>query len=111
MSLQLWKPYINEVAAMSLMGFIPQFVSSDDPRSAQEQINDNYRHGGGWCPLRGWMFNPTDSTIQFSDEEGTDPPYTPVAETRIHDQRLIVYRDAWVALVKDDGTFEVARMD
>jgi hypothetical protein len=36
------------------LGFIPQFLHADDPRSAAEQIDASYQHGGGWKPKAGY---------------------------------------------------------
>jgi hypothetical protein len=52
-------------ASLEMLGYIPSFFSENDPRSAREQINENYQHGGGWRPLKG--FKMLDNGIRFQD--------------------------------------------
>ena len=103
--MMLWKMYTPH--ALDLMGFIPSFLSVNDPRPAAEQFNENYAHGGGWRPLKGWVFDKNKRTIKYPG----DPVYRPVAETELHGETVIVYQDAWVLIEKADGSYEVCRMD
>lgn len=102
-----WKCHIDPSHAAELVGMIPDFLSDYDDRPAAVQLDANYQHGGGWRPLKGWVFDPATSKIKYPG----DPSVSPVAETMLRDERIIVYTDAWVAIVKADGTYEVARMD
>lgn len=92
---------------LELAGFIPGFLDEDDARTAAEQLDKNYAHGGGWSPLSGWKFNPEDSSIKYPG----DPALRPVVELSLRDERVLIYKHAWVAIVQKDGKFEVARMD
>lgn len=89
-----------------LVGYIPEFLSPDDPRPAKEQFNDAYAHGGGWNPMEGWELLPL-RRLKYPG----DPPLKPVAELILRDETILVYPHAWVAIVQADGSFEVARMD
>ena len=89
-----------------LLGFIPTFILESDPRSAAEQFNERYAHGGGWRPFGPWSMDK-DYRIKYPG----DPAYAPVAMARLRNETIFVYPHAWVAIVQADGSFEVARMD
>lgn len=90
-----------------LVGYIPGFLSLNDPRPAKEQLNENYAHGGGWRPMGGWTFNPINQCLKYPG----DPALLPVARAQMREEEIIVYAHAWVAIVRQDGSFEVARLD
>ena len=94
------------------LGLIPMFLSRDNPLPAREQFDNNYAHGGGWQPMTGWTLN-SDLTLQYGDleEEDADPPLSPLARVNFKDELILVYPAAWVAIVQQDGSFEVSRMD
>jgi len=95
-----------------MLGYIPQMLSEADPRPAKEQLDEGYRHGGGWQPFprhiggTGFAMLPS-GNMQYPD----DPETQLLAETRLRDETIRVYLHAWVAIVQPDGSFEVARMD
>lgn len=97
----------NQVIGM--LGFLPQIVSSLDPRSISEQINANYAHGGGWHPWgKGqWTFDATSKTLKYPG----DPTFKPIAELQVRNELFIVYQNAICVALQKDGTFEVQRMD
>jgi hypothetical protein len=37
------------------LGLLPDFIDQNDPRSAREQFDANYGHGGGWHPIDGFI--------------------------------------------------------
>lgn len=45
-------------ATADMLGYVPGFISADDPRPAAEQINERYGEFGGWRPNRGWRMHP-----------------------------------------------------
>jgi hypothetical protein len=90
-----------------MLGFLPIFLSTDDPRPAKEQFHTNYRHGGGWHPFHGFKFNPTTLTLTSSG----DPPMRAIAETKLRDERIIFFTCSWVMIQQPDGSCELARMD
>jgi hypothetical protein len=93
----------DEVA--KLIGFIPDFLSEDDPRPAREQINENYSHGGGWLATQG--FSLEGGYLCF---EGDDP-LAPVAYTHLREEKIIIYPYGWIVVQQPDHTIEVARID
>jgi hypothetical protein len=87
-------------------GYLPQFLDERDPRPAAEQFQANYPFGG-WSPMQGWRLDVETLTIRYPG----DPPFRPVAETRLRDERILLYRGAWVLVLQPSGSFEIARMD
>ena len=87
------------------LGYIPDFMSEDDPRPASEQLDENYI--GGWRPLAGWKLDPATMTLAYPD----DPPLEPFAFTELHGDRILFYPHAQVMILQPDGAFEVSRMD
>jgi hypothetical protein len=88
------------------LGFLPYMISEDDPRPAREQLDERYRHGGGWIPIHG--FSMADD---YALSCPGDPPLYPFAMAKIRDERVLVYKNSRVAVVQPDGTFEVCRTD
>jgi len=88
------------------LGLIPGFIDQDDPRSAAEQFDANYQHGGGWHPIKG--FTVKGFVLTYPG----DPPYEPIAMWPLRDEMIVVYRYGIVAVFNiKDGSFEVARLD
>lgn len=90
------------------LGFLPDFIDAADPRPAREQFDANYGHGSYWRPgaatrttLRGdgYLLHPG------------DPPLPWIASTSLRGERVLVYLGAFVAIVADDGSFVMQRMD
>jgi hypothetical protein len=99
--------WLVDGAYIELLGFLPDIIRKDDPRPVAEQVNDRYAHGGGWRPMRGWELDRETYAITYLE----DPPYKPIAATKIKNEFVLVYPHAWVAVVQENGAFEVARMD
>jgi hypothetical protein len=83
------------------LGYVPTFLSEDDPRPAAVQINEHYAHGGGWSPMRRGAF------AALAD----DPPLALIAEARLRDETLRFYEGSWLSITQPDGSFEVSRLD
>jgi hypothetical protein len=96
---------LHPEASPEHLGFIPSFLNEDDPRPAREQIDANYRHGGGWSPFVG--FAMTRDVLCYPG----DPPMSALAETKLREETIRVYDYSWVAIVQPDGTWEVACLD
>lgn len=92
-------------ATPDMLGYIPSFVSDDDPRSAKEQLDSNYQHGGGWRKFEGHVMQP--DSLKYPG----DPPMPLLYEARLRNERIRFYLYSWVAIVQEDGTYEIARMD
>jgi hypothetical protein len=103
-TMMIWS--IMSSDALGYLGFIPDFLSEDDPAPAKKQLHDNYPHGGGWRPMDGFKMSAGD-VLHYPG----DPPFKPKAMTMLRDEKILVYQYAFVAIVQTDGSFEVARMD
>jgi hypothetical protein len=88
------------------LGFLPDLISQDDPRPVKEQLEDKYRHGGGWRPTPG--FTVQDGyVLKFPD----DPPMKPLAMTSLRGEVIVFYDYSFLGVFQPDGSFEVARVD
>jgi hypothetical protein len=95
---------------IGMIGYLPHFLSENDPRPAKEQLDANYQHGGGWRPLAGWKlvkWTDTGPVIQYPG----DPAIAPIAKIELRDEAIWIYPHAQVMIAQPNGDFEVARMD
>jgi hypothetical protein len=92
---------------MDHLGLIPSMLNGEDSRPAREQLDKAYAFGG-WQPLKGFKLKPDDSLSYPGD-----PDQHPIAEFQLpgHDERVLMYNHAWVAIIQPDRSFEVCRMD
>lgn len=88
------------------LGFIPGFLDEGNLATAREQLNENYGHGGGWRPFKGFTMLP-DRSIKYPG----DPAMKPLAKGKLHDEEIYFYRSAWVAIVQPNGDYEISWMD
>ena len=86
-------------------GFIPIWLFDEVGTSAVEQIDANYKHGGGWRDCAG--FSLVDDRLVYPG----DPDMEPKAQGKLRDERILIYDYGWVAVVQPDNTFKVARID
>lgn len=102
------------------MGIIPTFVSPYDNRSAIEQLNEGYTHGGGWIPFEGFEIDQTEDgwfTLQYPD----DPMYIErgrlmlPARGETPDELIVIFPHAWVMVVtapfSEEAKTSICRMD
>jgi len=89
------------------IGKIPFWLDDVNPLSANEQINQNYWHGGGWVPFLGFNMDPKTLALLYPG----DTSMRPLAKTQIRDETIVFYDHSWVAIIQKDGSFEVARID
>lgn len=112
--------FLHPQATEDMLGLIPAFFVDRDPRTAVEQINERYAHGGGWFDL---AVGPGKFTL---DEQGSllypeDPPLPALAEAWLHRdhvpgnnppaERIVIHVHGFVAIHQPDGSFRVARLD
>jgi hypothetical protein len=102
MTLRILHPRATE----EMFGLIPHFIHEDNPAKAVEQLDNNYRHGGGWRPMKGFTLLEGDK-LQYPG----DPALTPLGEMTLRDERIVMYQYGFVAVIQKDGSFEAARMD
>jgi len=96
---------------ISHLGYIPSFLSLDDPRPAREQIATTYI--GGWHHFHGFTLRHDNSLTYPSDPltYPSDPPMRPLASAQFRDELLVFYPHAWFAIIQPDRSFEIARLD
>lgn len=108
-------------------GFIPGWLDERLITPASEQLNAAYAHGGGWFPYDGkwelheWAACPfNEESIKRHPQLGKlvlhsphdeDVFYQPRCIIRHREELVVMYDDAWVAIVQPSGHFQVARMD
>ena len=89
-----------------MIGYVSEMLNTDDPRSLRDQLDQGYRHGGGWNPIKGFKLNE-DNSLKYPG----DPKMKVMYEARFGDQLFCVYEHAWFAIINADRSFEVCRMD
>ena len=90
-----------------VLGFIPEFLSEDDPRPAREQIHENYAHGGGWRPFPGFTIDDHKVRLCYPG----DPPMRLEAMSMLREEVLLLFEHSWLVIVQRDGTWEAAHLD
>jgi hypothetical protein len=89
-----------------MLGLLIDWLDDKDPRPAKDQLHENYAHGGGWHPSKGFTLLPNNS-LYYSG----DPPLRPLAQCQFRNELIVFYDHAWVAIIHKDRYFEVCRMD
>lgn len=100
-----WK-FFDPKISYDYLGFIPLFLNLLDDRSAIEQLDENYSHGGGWRHFEGFELLEN-GNIQYPG----DPEYQLLAETEINGDTVRFYPNSWVMVIRPDETWEICRMD
>ena len=104
----------RQPALENAVGLIPMFIDERDPRSAREQFNERYAHGGGWRPFEGFVLQPglmaRDRDVPAIRYPG-DPSLPPLTYAFLRDELIVVYPSAWVGIFQPDGSFEISRLD
>ena len=95
------------------LGFLPDILMSEDKRPVKEQLEDRYRHGGGWRPIKGFrLAKGKDILAQPALRFPGDPPFKAAAIGKISDETVIFYPQcSLLAVVAKDGSWEVTRVD
>jgi hypothetical protein len=89
-------------------GLILTMLDSNDRRSAKEQLDEGYQHGGGWRPQEGFKFDKHTGAMTYPG----DPPFKPRAAIKLRHELVVLYPFDYVAIMPDDkSTFEICRMD
>lgn len=96
----------GQPVGFEVVGYLETWLDEADPRGAREQLHERYAHGGGWFSYDGFTLDERNRLLG----EG-DPPLAPLAQARLRDEVILIYRHAWVAIVQRNRTFEVARID
>ena len=90
------------------VGYLPSFFSDGDPRPARDQIDERYSFGGGWRPFQGFTMASDGMVLTYPG----DPPKYAVAAAILRDETIRLYEPgSWVAIIQQDGSYEVSRCD
>lgn len=100
-----WTFHLPDVS-LDTLGFIPIFLSLNNPNSARLQIDENYQHGGGWRPLPKFKLLD-DNSLKYPG----DPKMKPLASCTLRNETIVFYDGAFVAIIQPDRSFEAARID
>lgn len=101
------------------LGMIPHFLWDSDPRTAVDQINERYAHGGGWRPLSNFLplgaYNFAEGVAPKLRYPG-DPPFHPYAMATLHADTdaaevFVIYEHAFCAIFRNGELYQVARLD
>ena len=93
---------------MSQAGLLPSFFSERDPRSAREQLHENYAHGGGVNPFTGFQLVAGQRLkLQYPG----DPPRHEVSRAQLRDETIVLFEASWVAIIQKDWSYIVTRCD
>ena len=99
-------------------GFLPHFFREEDPRSAEEQLDESYAHGGGYHPLDNFTVFVKEgepARLVWADpapdeEDRTEEHYEEVARAQMRDQTLILFELSFLAIIGPNGV-NVCRVD
>ena len=91
---------------VSNLGILATLMSPHDPRPLHEQMNANYAHGGGWDDFQGFTLGEED-TLHYPG----DRPLRPLAGAIVRGQLVMFYEGEWLAIISDDRSFTVSRVD
>jgi hypothetical protein len=103
--MMLWEKLHPEFKP-EMLGFLPSFLSEDDPDPAREQIDKHYAHGGGWRSMTGFKVSPSKALLYPGD-----PALQPLAQTKLRDELIVFYDCEIVAIFQPDGSFDAARIN
>jgi hypothetical protein len=100
---------LHHKTTLEHLGFIPLWLKDNDPTPLALQLDRCYSHGGGWKPFDVVTLNRTSYALEYPG----DPPLYPIAmiEVEGHQEKVLMYESAWVAILWPNFTFEVCRMD
>ena len=92
-------------------GHLPMMFIEEDQRTAQEQAEERYSHGGGWLSFKGFILTGS-SKKGYALNYPEDRPMHELSRADFHDKTLVLFEGSWVAIIEADGSMsDVARMD
>ena len=94
---------------MEVVGLIPAFLDELDPRSAIEQIDQNYQHGGGWRDMDGTIFERESGEYVYCYPD--DPPFQELSRAYFRDELLVFFDCQLLAVIQKDGSYRISRID
>jgi len=94
---------------VTALGYIPNMLSAFDHRKMVDQLNDGYRHGGGWRDFDGFKVSCKEGV--YSIKYPGDPAHHERARIVMGDETLVMFPYSWVMVIEADGKKRIARMD
>ena len=85
--------------------------------SSVQTVIDRSYHFGGWSPFEGFDLNPKNGTLSYPGDPDMQPLWKMVRlveggeEQEPYTQIIYGYPHAWIAIVNEDSSFQVARID
>ena len=96
---------------MEVVGLIPSFLDENNPAPASQQIDANYQHGGGWSNFKGFELKEIGNKNLYALQYPGDPPMHELSRATFRDQTIVFFESSWLAIIEQDGSFEVSRID
>lgn len=95
-----------------ILGMLPGFFSEHDPRTAWDQLVDNYTFGGLASPFEGFeLEGELDAPAKLKIKDPGDPAYKAVASAKMREELIVLFPYAWVAIVQPDRKMQIMRVD
>lgn len=104
---------VDGITLNDACGIIPWFVADPD-KPLIESLTEGY--GFGWRHMDGFVLNKEDFSIAYKPgQPDSDPPLHPWAKlftvSPRNNDTAYIYQYGWVLVLREDGTFEISRMD
>lgn len=106
-----WKSH-NGYNLRNIGPFLQMILIDADQRPAKQQINERYRHGGGWHAMKGWKLHLDKHNLELTSiTYPGDPPQYPLASAMLNAELVILFPHDFLAVVQPNGNFEISRID
>lgn len=102
-----WVQPTGHAAPADLTGELPEMLNIHDDRPAAEQLDAHYQHGGGFRPDQGQYQLGTHGELLYPGDE----PLPEQARAQLRRESIRLFPYGLVAVVQQDGSFAVGRMD
>ena len=101
-----FKEYASETL-FNMCGEIPIWFNNQNIGTPAEQIiNDNYQHGGGFQHMDGFIHSPN-GNMAYPD----DPVLHPIALIKWGKENVYIYESGWVSIESETHSWRTARID
>jgi len=102
----VWK-FHHPKMTMDHLGFIPYWISEDNPKGMADQIDDSYQFGG----FKQHPINGFEKQREYCLKYPGDPLLCPLATLELRGEVFCFYDHAICAVFQPDGSFVAARID
>lgn len=104
--------HLSPGVSPAALGYIPAWLSDENPLPAREQLDAVYRHGGGWRPFNGFtLVKPSNDVRDWRLSYPGDPDYRVLAYTTLREEIVLMFPHSWVAIIHNGKLYSVARLD